>query len=66
LPLLAAAAAGSRLLRTGRAAPYPPHLRYGFTLDTRRAERALGFVPGDRIGVARVGDGAQRLEAVTA
>jgi hypothetical protein len=39
------------------------HLRYGFTLDTRRAERELGFRPGYRIGLARAGDGALRLEA---
>ncbi len=39
------------------------HLRYGFTLDTRRAERDLGFRPGYRIGLARAGDGALRLEA---
>ena len=39
------------------------HLRYGFTLDTRRAERELGFRPGYRVGLARAGDGALRLEA---
>jgi UDP-glucose 4-epimerase len=38
------------------------HLRYGFTLDTNRAERELGFLPAHRIGVARAGDGELRLE----
>jgi len=43
-----------------------PHLRYGFTLDTRRAERELGYRPLDRIGLARAGDGALRLETASA
>ena len=38
------------------------HLRFGFTLDTSRAERELGFRPAYRIGVATGGDGALRLE----
>jgi UDP-glucose 4-epimerase len=38
------------------------HLRYGFTLDTSRAERELGFRPAHRIGVTRAGDGELRLE----
>ena len=42
-----------------------PPLRYGFTLDTRRAERELGFRPGDRIGLARAGDGTLRLETAS-
>ena len=37
-------------------------LCYGFTLDTSRAERELGFRPSDRIGLARAGDGALRVE----
>ncbi len=41
----------------------PNRLRYGFTLDTRRAERELGFRSGYRVGLARAGDGAPRLEA---
>ena len=41
------------------------HLRYGFTLDTHRAERELGFRPADRIGLAPAGDGALRLETAT-
>jgi hypothetical protein len=38
------------------------HLCYGFTLDTARAERDLAFHPNYRIGLARAGDGAIRLE----
>ena len=41
-----------------------PHLRYGMSLDTRRAAEELGFEPRYRVGVARAGDGALRLEAV--
>ena len=37
-------------------------LRYGFTLDTQRAGRELGFQPRHRIGLARAGDGALSLE----
>ncbi|MCG8591252.1 MAG: NAD-dependent epimerase/dehydratase family protein [Proteobacteria bacterium] len=39
------------------------HLRHGFTLDTARAERELGFRPADRIGLAQDPDGRLRLEA---
>jgi len=39
-----------------------PHLRYGFTLDTGRAARELGWSPRYRIGLARSGDGRLRLE----
>jgi hypothetical protein len=57
---------GSRLLgREGQVAPAGRHLRYGFTLDTRRAERDLDFRPTDHIGLARAGDGALRLETVS-
>jgi UDP-glucose 4-epimerase len=38
------------------------HLRYGFTLDTSRAEHDLGFRPTHRIGLARAGDGELHLE----
>ena len=38
------------------------HLHYGFTLDTRRAQRDLGFRPAHRIGLSRAGDGELRLE----
>jgi nucleoside-diphosphate-sugar epimerase len=57
--------AGFRWLgsETASASVETRHLRYGFTLDTRRAERELGFRPGYRIGLARAGDGALRLEA---
>jgi len=41
------------------------HLRYGFTLDTQRAERDLEFRPADRIGLARAGDGALQLETTS-
>jgi nucleoside-diphosphate-sugar epimerase len=40
-------------------------LRFGFTLDTRRAERELGFRPANRIGLSRAGDGSLRLEAAS-
>lgn len=40
------------------------HLRYGMSLDTARASRVLGFAPRYRVGVARAGDGIERLEAV--
>jgi nucleoside-diphosphate-sugar epimerase len=62
--LLRAAGAGvGRFLRDPlRDALDGPHLRYGFTLDTSRAERELGFRPQYRIGLARAGDGGLRLE----
>ncbi len=41
------------------------HLRYGFTLDTDRAAAELGFRSQYRIGLARAGDGALRLETVS-
>jgi nucleoside-diphosphate-sugar epimerase len=40
-------------------------LRFGFTLDTRRAERELGFRPTNRVGLARAGDGSLRLETAS-
>ena len=42
--------------------PDGPHLRFGFTLDTERAAAELGFRTRYRIGLARAGDGALRLE----
>ncbi len=39
-----------------------PQMRYGFTLDTRRAAEQLGFRPGHRIGLARAGDGRVQIE----
>jgi hypothetical protein len=41
------------------------HLRYGFTLDTDRAIAQLGFRSQYRIGLARAGDGALRLETAS-
>jgi nucleoside-diphosphate-sugar epimerase len=66
--LLRVAGAGvGRLLREPlRGALDGPHLRYGFTLDTRRAERELGFRPQYRIGLARSGDGGLHLETARA
>jgi nucleoside-diphosphate-sugar epimerase len=65
-PLLPLAASAARLIgRPDAAASRAPHLRYGFTLDTRRAERDLGFQPVDRIGLSRAGDGSLRLETVS-
>ncbi len=65
-PVLGWAAAGARLLGSRRALPYGGGaLRYGFTLDTRRAERDLGFRAGDRIGLARAGDGSLQLETAS-
>ncbi len=54
----------ARLLRqeAPTAASAQPHLRYGFTLDTARAEHELGFQPTYRVGLARAGDGAFTLE----
>jgi UDP-glucose 4-epimerase len=43
-----------------------PHLYYGYTLDTGRAERELGFQPSYRIGLSRAGDGSFRLETASA
>jgi len=66
-PLLSWYATGSRWLGLEVAGARPPgdHILYGFTLDTRRAERDLGFRPTDRIGLARAGDGALRLETAS-
>jgi len=66
-PLLSLASRGARIAgRAFEAALDGPHLRYGFTLDTKRAELELGFRPLDRIGMARAGDGDLRLETVSA
>jgi nucleoside-diphosphate-sugar epimerase len=61
-PVMDWLAAGARLLGGEGARITPSALRFGFTLDTSRAERELGFRPGDRIGLARAGDGALRVE----
>jgi nucleoside-diphosphate-sugar epimerase len=64
--LLPLAASAARLFGgIDASSGHAPHLRYGFTLDTRRAERDLGFQPEDRIGLARAGDGSLRLETVS-
>ena len=62
--LLQSAAWGAGLLgvEAARSELTGPYLRYGFTLDTDRAEHDLGFRPGYRIGLARAGDGVPRLE----
>jgi len=67
-PLLSIAGAGvGRLLHERfRGVLDGPHLRYGFTLDTSRAERELGFRPQYRIGLSRAGDGGLRLETARA
>jgi len=39
-----------------------PHLRYGFTLDTRRAESTLGFQPRYRISPGRSDGGRPRID----
>ena len=51
---------GTEALRTADSA----HLRYGFSLDTSRAERDRGFRASYRIALARAGDGSVRLETV--
>ena len=63
-PLLSTVARGARFFGWERIGSNldGPHLRYGFTLDTTRAERELGFRPGYRIGLARAGDGSIQLE----
>jgi nucleoside-diphosphate-sugar epimerase len=65
--LLSWLSASARLLGASpaRVSSDGPHLRYGFTLDTRRAERDLDFRPATRIGLARAGDGALRLETAS-
>ncbi len=66
-PLLRLLATAERTLgldsREGTAAG--PHLRFGFTLDTRRAASELGFQSHVRIGMARAGDGSLRLETAS-
>jgi UDP-glucose 4-epimerase len=64
--MLGWAATGARLLGLTGAMPFRGEaLRFGFTLDTRRADRELDFRPGDRIGLAREGDGSLRLETAS-
>jgi nucleoside-diphosphate-sugar epimerase len=63
-PALRTLATAARWLRrdSWRSAADGAELRYGFTLDTRRAERELGFRPQYHVGLARAGDGRLRLE----
>jgi len=63
-PLLNSAARTIRRLRIEgpRAALDGAHLRYGFTLDTRKVERELGFRPSYRVGLSPAGDGSMKLE----
>ena len=63
-PLLGALAGAAEGLRLGLADALRPdrHLRFGFTLDTSRAERELGFRPRHRIGIGPAADGRPRLE----
>ena len=67
-PLLGAVATASGWIGIGAGPPsgLGRHLRYGFTLDTSRAERELGFAPAYRIGLAPEGEGALRVEAFPA
>ena len=60
--LLGALDRAVRLLGREAVVPSLERLRYGFTLDTRRAEQELGFHPAHRVGLARAGDGTLRLE----
>jgi nucleoside-diphosphate-sugar epimerase len=48
----------------GRRSLPDSHRRYGFTLDTRAAERELGFRTTDQICLDRRDDGAISLEAI--
>lgn len=61
---LEALAKASRLLgrRSWPAALDGAELRYGFSLDTSRVERELGFRPRYHVGMAPTGDGRVRLE----
>jgi UDP-glucose 4-epimerase len=61
-PALGWLTAGARVFGAELAGLATGLLRFGFTLDTARAERELGFRPTDRIGLARAGDGALRVE----
>jgi nucleoside-diphosphate-sugar epimerase len=63
--ILAAADRAAQLLGREAAGVSGSHLRFGFTLDTRRAERELGFRATNRIGLARAGDGSLRLETAS-
>jgi nucleoside-diphosphate-sugar epimerase len=67
-PLLRGAAEAARLLgaEDWRTRLDGPHTRYGFTLDTRLAERELGYRPLYRITPGRSDDGRVRIETTHA
>ncbi|MEE2664997.1 MAG: hypothetical protein VX681_12850 [Myxococcota bacterium] len=67
-PLLSAISHGLHLTRGRRARSLLGGVqqRYGFTLDTSRARRELGFRPVYRVGRSRDGDGRLRLETARA
>lgn len=65
-PLLRAAVRGAARLGLADDALDGPLARHGLSLDGGRAAAVLGFAPRYRIGLARAGDGALRLEAVPA
>ncbi len=63
-PLLRGAAGAARLFgaEEWRTRLDGPHTRFGFTLDTRLAERELGYRPAYRIAPGRRDDGRIRIE----
>lgn len=63
-PLLRGAAGAARLLgaEDWRTRLDGPHTRFGFTLNTRLAERELGYQPAYRIAPGRSDDGRIRIE----
>lgn len=65
-PLLRAATLGAARLGLASDVLTAPLARHGMSLDGRRAAAVLGFRPRYRIGLARAGDGALRLEAAPA
>lgn len=64
-PILRGAAAATRLLgaEDWRMRLDGPQTRYGFTLDTRRAEQDLGFRPRYRITPGRTDTGRPRVQS---
>jgi nucleoside-diphosphate-sugar epimerase len=64
-PVLSWLSLGAKLLGYEESPIQGPHLRYGFTLDTERAVRELGFRPSSRIGLARAGDGRLQVETTS-
>ena len=64
-PLLRAAETALGWAVPGAAALDAPYLRYGFSLDTHRAEAELDFQPRYRIGLSASGEGVVHLEEGT-